>query len=102
MAGASAMSMRRTDMKGNPAFDTSSVVSRSSTARARGPNSIGLELRDVRIAVERMEAARGMPTRTGGELLALAQCDILPAQLGQMVEDTAADDTAADNERLNM
>ena len=61
---------------------------------------IGLQLGDVGVAVQRVEAAGRMPGRAGGQLRALDQHDVGPAGLGQMVEHRAADDAAADDNRF--
>ena len=66
------------------------------------PHRVGLQFRDVGIAVERVKAARRMPARARGQLLALAEHDIGPAELGQVKEHTATDDAAPDDERLNV
>ena len=63
---------------------------------------VGLQPRHVRITVERMEPAGGMPARAGSQLLALAQHHVLPTELGQMVEHAAADNAPADDHDLCM
>ena len=63
---------------------------------------IGLQLGDVGIAIQRVEAAGRMPGRAGGQLRALDQHDVGPAGLGQMVEHRAADDAAADDNRFDV
>src|ERR1041385_6314002 len=47
-----------------------------------------------------MHSARGMPGRAGGELLALEEHDIGPAQLGEVVQDRGANHTTADDDHL--
>jgi hypothetical protein len=46
-----------------------------------------LELGDVGVAVERVHAARRVPSGTGGVLGTLEEHDIGPAQLGEVVQD---------------
>ena len=60
-------------------------------------NRVGLELGDVRIAVQRVEPARRVPGRPARQLRALDQHHVGPAGLGQVVEHRAADDAAADH-----
>ena len=55
---------------------------------------------DVGVAVERVHAARGVPRRAGGELLALEQHDVGPARLGEVVEHDAPDHPATDHDDL--
>jgi hypothetical protein len=43
-----------------------------------------------------------MPGGTGGELLALEQQHVLPAELGQVIGERAADDAAADDDDLGV
>ena len=59
-----------------------------------------LQLRDIGVTVERVHAARGVPGRAGGELLALDEHDIRPAQFGEVVQDRGADHTTADDDYL--
>ena len=47
---------------------------------------VGLQLGDVRVRVERVHAARRMPGRARGQLIAFEQGDVGPAKLGQVVE----------------
>ena len=61
------------------------------------PDRVVLQLGDVGVAVDRVHAARGVPGRAGGQLIALEQHDVAPAELGQVVEHAAADDPAADH-----
>ena len=60
-------------------------------------DGIGLELRDVGIAVQGVEAPRRVPRRARGQLGAFDQHHVAPAGLGQMVEHRAADHAAADH-----
>src|SRR5579862_4279044 len=57
-----------------------------------------LQLGDVRVAVDRVHAAGGVPGRAAGELAALDQQHVLPAGLGQVIEHAGADHTAADHD----
>ncbi len=57
---------------------------------------LGLRLR----VAQRRQQARGVPGRATGQLLAFEQHDILPAELGEVVGDGTADDTAADDHDL--
>ncbi len=65
-------------------------------------DGIALELGDIRIAVQGVEAAGGMPGRAGGELVALQQHDIAPPRLGEVIEHAATHHAAADDGHLNM
>jgi hypothetical protein len=56
-----------------------------------------LQLGDIGIAVHRVHAARGMPGRARGELGAFDEQHVLPTRLGQMIQNTGADDAAADH-----
>src|SRR5271155_2056106 len=44
-----------------------------------------------------MKGAGSVPTRAGGQFLAFAERDIAPPELGQVIEDAAADDSASDD-----
>ncbi len=66
------------------------------------PDGVALQLGDVGVAVQRVEAAGGVPGRAGGQLVAFDQHDVAPPRLGQVVEHAAADDPAADHHRLRM
>jgi hypothetical protein len=44
-----------------------------------------------------VKGAGSVPTRAGGQFFAFAQRDIPPPELGQVVEDAAADDSASDD-----
>ena len=61
-----------------------------------------LEARDIRVAVQGVHAAGRVPRGPGRELPALEQDDVLPAGLGQVVQDTRADDAAADDDGLEL
>jgi hypothetical protein len=56
-----------------------------------------LQLGDVRVAVDGVHAAGGVPGRAAGELAALDQQHVLPAGLGEMVEDARPHHAAADD-----
>src|ERR1700675_3808175 len=60
-------------------------------------DGIALQLGYIRIAIKSMKAAGGVPRRSGSQLIALDQHHVLPTGFGQVVEDTAADDAAADD-----
>jgi hypothetical protein len=60
-------------------------------------HGVALQHGHVRVAVERMKAARRMPGGAGRELVALEQQHVLPALLGQVVEHRAAHHAAADH-----
>ncbi|CAB4956872.1 unannotated protein [freshwater metagenome] len=64
------------------------------------PDRVLLQGRDVSVAVDRVKATCRMPTRPGGELGALDDRDICPAPQGQVIEQAAPDDAAADNDDL--
>ena len=61
-----------------------------------------LQLRDVRIAVDGVHAARRMPGRSGRQLRPLDQQHVLPAGLRQVIQDARADDAAADHHHLRV
>jgi len=65
-------------------------------------DGVFLELRDMRVAVDGVHAARGVPARPGGELVALDQHDILPAAFREVVQHRSADHPAADNDDFGM
>ena len=58
---------------------------------------IGLQARHGSVAVEGVKGAGSVPTRAGGQFLAFTERDIPPPELGQVVEDAAADDSASDD-----
>ena len=64
---------------------------------AQQVDGIGLERGHVRIGVERMDAAGGVPGRSGGQHRALDQRDVGPAELRQMIEHRGADHAAPDH-----
>ena len=63
---------------------------------------IALKLGHVRVTVQRVETARGMPGGAGGEDVALDQHHVLPACLGEMIEHRTADDAAADHHHTSL
>ena len=65
-------------------------------------DGVVLELGDVGVAVERVHAARRMPAGAGGQLVALEQHDVPPAELGQVVEHAAPDHAATDHRDPNV
>ena len=66
------------------------------------PNRVALQLGDVGVTIQGVEAARRVPGGAGGELLTLQQHDVLPARLSQVVKHAAADDAAADYDNSGM
>ena len=56
----------------------------------------------VGIGIQRVEATRGMPGRTRGQFRALDQHHVLHTEPGQVIDDAAADNPAADNHYLRM
>ena len=56
-----------------------------------------LQLRDVRVTVDGVHAAGGMPGGAAGELAALEQQHVLPARLGQVIQHARADHAATDH-----
>jgi hypothetical protein len=60
---------------------------------------IGLEGGDVRVGVQGMEAAGGVPARPRGQDLAFEKSHIRPSELGEMIGDRCADDATADDDR---
>ncbi len=65
-------------------------------------DGVALKGGDVGIGVDGMKSARGVPGGTGGQLGPFNQCDICPAQLGQMIQNGTSDDTPADHGDLDM
>ena len=61
-----------------------------------------LELRDVGIAVDGVHASRRVPGGPGGELGAFHEHHVGPAELGEMVEDRAADHAAPDHDHARV
>ena len=59
---------------------------------------VRLQRRDVRVGVERVEARRRVPRRARGELGALDEDEVGPAELGEVVEHARADDAAPDDD----
>ena len=59
-----------------------------------------LELRDVRVAIERVHPAGRVPRRAGRQLAPLEQHDVGPARLGQVVQHAGADDAPTDDDDL--
>ncbi len=58
-----------------------------------------LQARDVRLAVEGVHAAGGVPGGAGGQLALLQQQHVGPADLGQVIEHARPDHAAADHDR---
>ena len=65
-------------------------------------DGVALERGHVGVGVQGVEAARRVPGRARGQLVALDQDDVAPAELGQVIEHAAADDAAADDGHLDM
>ena len=65
-------------------------------------DGVGLELGDVRIAVDRVHAAGRVPGRARGQLRALDQHHVAPAGLRQMIKDARADDAPSDDHDAGM
>ena len=61
-----------------------------------------LEPGDVRVAVERVHPARGVPGRAGRQLAPLQQDDVGPARLREVVQDAGADDAPTDDDDLGI
>ena len=59
-----------------------------------------LQLRHVRVAVQRVHPTGRVPRRSRGQLLAFDQHDVGPAGLGEVVQHRRADHTAADHHDL--
>ncbi len=60
-------------------------------------DGVALQRGDVRVGIDGVETRGRMPGGARRQLLALDQNDVLPAQLGQMIEDADADHAAADD-----
>jgi hypothetical protein len=65
-------------------------------------DGVGLELGDVRVAVDGMHAAGRVPGRARGQLRALDQHDVAPAGLRQVIEHARADDAPSDDHDAGM
>ena len=65
-------------------------------------DGVALQRGHVGIGIERVEATCCMPGRAGRQFRAFDQNNIGPAALGQVIEDTAANDTTADHRDLHM
>ena len=61
-----------------------------------------LQLGDVRVAVDRVHAAGGVPGGARREFRAFDQQDVLPAGLGEVIQHARADDAATDHRHLHM
>ena len=60
-------------------------------------DGVGLQRGDVGVGVQGMDAARRVPRRARGQHAALEQCDVGPAELGQVIQHRGADHAAADD-----
>ena len=65
-------------------------------------HGVVLQLGDVVVVVEPVDAGGGVPGRAGSQLVALQQDGVGPAELRQVIEHAAADQTAADDHRLRL
>src|SRR5579863_2139745 len=63
---------------------------------------VRLQARYSWITVECMKPAGCMPARTCRELLALTQHHVAPAELSEVIQNTAANDTSADYDNLRV
>lgn len=61
-----------------------------------------LQSRDIVVVVQAVNTSGGMPGRARREFITFEQHDILPAQFAQMIENTAANKTATNNNRLSV
>src|SRR5271156_3684848 len=59
-------------------------------------DGVALQLGHIRIAVESVKAAGGVPRRSRRELIALDEHHVLPTGFGQVVKDAATDDATTD------
>ncbi len=59
-------------------------------------DGVGLQPRHVRVRVERVDAARRVPGRPGGQYRSLDQAHVTPAVTRQVIEHRSADHAAAD------
>ena len=84
-------------------------LDRAAVDEPRGLAGLGLErpvevlrvLRELGLGLgvaQRRQQSGGVPGRPAGELLALEQHDVAPAELGEVIGDRAADDAAADDD----
>ena len=60
-------------------------------------DGVGLQGGYVRVGVQRMEAASGMPARSCRQHRTFEQHRVVPAQLGKVIQHGCADDTTADD-----
>ena len=65
-------------------------------------DGVFLQPGDMRVAIDGVHAAGGMPARPAGEFVALDQHDILPAALRQVIQHRSTDHPAADNDDFGM
>ncbi len=65
-------------------------------------NGIGLQLRDLRVAIDGVKTARRMPGRPGCQFRPFDQNHIFPTQLGQMIQYRTPNNPAPDYHRLCM
>ena len=65
-------------------------------------NGVVMDLRHGGQSVQHMIAGGGVPGRAGGQFRAFQQHDIGPAELGQVVENTATGNAAADDDCLRV
>ena len=65
-------------------------------------DGVFLQLGHIRIAVQRMHAARRMPGRTRCQLAALHQNHVFPAQFDEVIENATANDAPANDNDLRM
>ena len=65
-------------------------------------HGVVLELRDVVVVVQPVEIGSRVPGGARGEFIALEKNHVFPPQLGEMIEDGTADETASNDDRLCM
>ena len=65
-------------------------------------DGVVLQPGDIGVAVQGMHAAGGVPGGAGGQLLSLHQDNVLPAKLAEVIQHTATDHAAADDDYLGM
>src|SRR5262245_54070205 len=61
-------------------------------------NRVCLQARNAGIAVISVKSAGSVPAGARSQFLALAEYDVAPTKLGEVVQHTAADDTSADHD----
>jgi len=65
-------------------------------------DGVTLQRCHIGVGIEGMEAARRMPGGPGSQLRSLDQQHVLPAELGEVIQNAATDDAAPDDGNLHV